>query len=110
MEDCVFCKIVESKLPAKIVHESDNILAFLDINPLADIHILIIPKIHISEVRDLTSEHGSLLVEIYQAANKLVEENNLKDNFYRILVSGGKAQDVPHLHFHLLGGQWNKQI
>ncbi len=110
MQDCIFCKIVRRELPAKIVHESDNVLAFLDIHPLADIHILIIPKKHIGEISELTAEHGSLLTEIYQIVNILVDENNLKNNAYRVLVSGGKAQDVPHLHFHLLGGNLKKMV
>jgi len=110
MNDCLFCKIIKRKLPAKIVYETNSVIAFLDINPLADIHILIIPKKHIGEFGELTAEHGSLLVEIYQTANKLVEEYNLKDDFYRLLVSGGKAQDIPHLHFHFLGGKWKKII
>jgi len=110
MEDCIFCQIINKKLPAKIVFESDNIIAFPDINPSADIHILIVPKKHIEVIGDIKEEDGQLLVKIYQAVNQLVDENNLKDDLYRVTVNGGKAQHVPHLHFHLLGGQWKKMV
>ncbi|MBI3103426.1 HIT domain-containing protein [Candidatus Daviesbacteria bacterium] len=108
--DCLFCKIINRAIPANIVYETDKLIAFSDINPSADIHILIVPKEHISGVHDLTDYQAGLLAKIYTAANKLVKKNNLEDNAYRIVVNGGRAQHVPHLHFHLLGGQWKKMI
>lgn len=108
--DCLFCKIVKREIPSNIVHETDNLVAFSDINPSADIHLLIVPKMHIGGVGDVTEEHSKLLAEIYATVNKLVADNNLKDNLYRVVVNGGKAQHVPHLHFHFLGGQWKKFI
>lgn len=110
MEDCIFCQIVAKKIPAKFIFESDTIVAFPDINPSAETHILIVPKKHIPGMKDLTDSDGVLLSEVYSIANKLVKENNLEDNAYRIVVNGGKAQHVPHLHFHLLGGKWYKFI
>ncbi len=110
MNDCIFCKIVKKELPAKILYESDHIIAFPDINPSADIHIIIIPKKHINEVLSLGTEHADLLVEIYQVVKKLVGEFYLTDKLYRIVVNGGKAQHVPHLHFHLLGGTIRKMV
>ncbi len=85
-------------------------MVFPDINPAADIHLLIIPKQHIAGVQDLTAEHGSLLAEIYTVVSKLVKQYNLDNNLYRVVVNGGKAQHVPHLHFHLLGGSWKKMV
>lgn len=85
-------------------------VAFPDIHPSADIHILIVPKQHIGGIKDLTREHGELLVEIYQTAAKLAAENNLEDDLYRVVVNGGRAQHVPHLHFHFLGGNWKKMV
>lgn len=108
MEDCIFCQIVAKKIPAKIIKETDRLLAFHDISQEYDVHILIIPKEHINGVQDLTQNHGSILAEIYQMANRLVKEYNLEDDLYRIRVNGGKAQHVPHIHFHLLGGQFKK--
>ncbi len=110
MQDCIFCQIIERKLPAKIVFESDTIIAFPDINPSADIHLLIVPKKHISGIGNIAKEHGDLLVEVYSVVTKLVVENNLTDDLYRVTVNGGKAQHVPHLHFHLLGGNWKKMV
>ncbi len=108
MEDCIFCKIVNNKIPAKLLFESENVIAFDDINPSAEKHIIIIPKAHVAGIHD-AKDNGQLLAEIYQASEKLVDDNNLRDGLYRVLVNGGKAQHVPHLHFHLLGGKWHKK-
>ncbi len=110
MDDCIFCKIVKKEIPAKILYESDNIIAFPDINPSADTHIIIIPKEHIKEVLSLGTEHADLLVEIYQTVRELVIENNLTDKLYRVVVNGGQAQHILHLHFHLLGGKIRKMV
>jgi len=110
MDDCIFCKIVRKQLPAKLIFESDNLVAFPDINPSADIHILIVPKEHMGGIKDLGTKHGELLSEVYQTVNKLVAEKKLENNLYRVVVNGGKAQHVPHLHFHLLGGSWKKMV
>ncbi len=110
MDNCIFCKIINKEIPKEFVFESGNLVAFLDINPSADVHILIVPKKHISGVEDLNESHGALLSEIYKAISQLVTENNLEDNLYRVVVNGGKAQHVPHLHFHLLGGNWKKMV
>lgn len=104
--DCLFCQIIDKKIPAEIVKESENLLAFPDINPETQVHILIVPKRHIGAIGDLKAEHGPLLVEIYQMANDLVREYNLTNSKYRVRVNGGKAQHVPHIHFHLLGGEY----
>lgn len=108
--ECIFCQIVKKEIPKELKYESDQIVAFDDINPAADLHILIVPKQHIKGVENLTKDHGELLTEIYQVVNELVIKNNLQDGLYRVVVNGGKAQHVPHLHFHLLGGQWKKAI
>lgn len=110
MDDCIFCKIIKKELPAKYVYESPTLVAFPDINPSADIHLLIVPIEHIDKIADVSKNHGDLLGEIMEVANKLVIENNLTDSAYRIVVNGGKAQHVPHLHFHLLGGNLKKLV
>ena len=104
MKDCIFCKIINKEIPKKFDYESDNLVVFPDINPAAQIHLLIIPKQHINVFTDLQKEHGDLLVEVFQVAKQLVSEYNLSENLYRVTVNGGKAQHVPHLHFHFLGG------
>ncbi len=110
MNDCIFCKIINKEIPKEFIFESNALVVFPDINPSADIHILIVPKEHMGGMSDLKDEHGGLLSEIYQVINKLVSENGLANDSYRVVVNGGKAQHVPHLHFHLLGGQWKKLV
>ena len=110
MKKCLFCQIIKGEVPAQIVYQSDNIIIFPDISPSADVHLLIVPKEHIETFHDLDSKHGKMLSEIYQVASKLIKDNNLENNSYRVVVNGGKAQHIKHLHFHLLGGKWKKQI
>ena len=110
MNDCIFCKIIRKEIPSNIVYESEDIIAFPDINPAADTHILIVPKKHLDGVQDLNKEDGNLLADIFSVVNKLVTEYNLAKLAYRVSVNGGKAQHVPHLHFHLLGGNLKKTV
>lgn len=110
MNDCLFCKIINKEIPKEFTYESDSLVAFPDINPSADIHILIVPKKHISSIVDITKEYGSLLFEVYEVVKRLVVENNLENDSYRVVVNGGKAQHIPHLHFHLLGGNWKRMV
>lgn len=110
MDDCIFCKIIRKEIPKEFIFESDTLVAFPDINPSADVHILVIPKEHIGGIQDLNGSRSGLLAEVYEVVNKLVADNNLRNGAYRVVVNGGKAQHVPHLHFHLLGGQWKKFV
>lgn len=107
--DCIFCKIIKGDIPKEFTYQSDTLVVFPDINPSADLHLLIVPKKHIGGIEEI-GNNAQLLSDIYQSVNKLVLENNLTDDLYRVVVNGGKAQHVPHLHFHLLGGQWKKFI
>jgi histidine triad (HIT) family protein len=109
VKDCIFCKINNRELPAKFVYESENIMAFADIHPKAEVHILIVPKEHIKSIRDIKGKE-KLLAEVYEVIDKLVEQNNLHEDSYRVVVNGGKSQIVPHLHFHLLGKKWYKFV
>ena len=106
MEDCIFCKIVNGEIPSNKVYEDDNILAFNDINPMAPVHILVIPKMHIESANEITEEDELLIGKIFTVIKKLAKENNL-DNGYRIVTNCGEdgCQAVKHLHFHLLGGR-----
>lgn len=108
--DCIFCKIINKEIPKDFNYESEDLVVFPDINPAADIHLLIVPKKHIKGIGEMGEKDGNLLGEVYATVNKLVAENNLSDDLYRVVVNGGKAQHVPHLHFHLLGGQWTKIV
>lgn len=108
--DCIFCKIISKEIPKDFNYESDSLVVFPDTNPSADLHLLIVPKMHIKGIREIDKEHTGLLSEVYAVANKLVDENHLTEDSYRVVVNGGKAQHIPHLHFHLLGGQWKKMV
>jgi histidine triad (HIT) family protein len=107
----IFSKIINKEIPAEIVFESENILAFKDINPQAPVHILIIPKTEIPKVTNLNGkEHASLLGEMIDAANKLAKENGIDESGFRLVLNCGDngGQEVYHLHLHLLGGRQMK--
>lgn len=107
MEDCIFCKIIKREIPADIVYEDEQIIAFKDINPVAPIHILVIPKKHISSLAQLEIKDENLIGKIYTIINKIAEEQGVKEKGYRVIVNCGKdgGQEVGHLHFHLLAGK-----
>ncbi len=107
MTDCLFCKMVNGEIPAEIVYEDDEILAFKDINPIAPIHVLIIPKSHISSLNELTEENADIIGKIALRAQLIAEELGIKDKGYRIINNIGDdgGQTVKHLHFHLVGGK-----
>ena len=106
MEDCIFCKIIKGEIPSNKVYEDDEILAFKDINPMAPVHILVIPKKHIESADEISEEDELLIGKIFTVIKRLAKENNL-DNGYRIVNNCGEdgGQAVKHLHFHLLGGR-----
>jgi len=107
----IFSKIINKEIPADIVFESENILAFKDINPQAPVHILIIPKIEIPKVTDLNGkEHAALLGEMIDAANKLAKDMGITEEGFRLVFNCGDSggQEVYHLHLHLLGGRQMK--
>lgn len=105
MEDCIFCRIVEKKLPADIVYEDDRVIAFRDISPKAPVHVLIIPKKHINPKDDMGRE--DVLPEMYVAAQKIAVQEGIGERGYRLIANVGpeSGQEVDHLHFHLLGGK-----
>lgn len=107
--ECLFCKIAAKKIPAEILFEDDQVLAFKDIRPQAPAHVLVIPKIHIPRFADLKPEHSKAVMAIHQAAVKLAEQMGLteENKGFRVVVNNGPAagQEVYHLHYHLLGGR-----
>lgn len=107
MEDCLFCKIIKGQIPADKVYEDEEILAFHDINPAAPIHILVIPKKHITSLAYMTKEDEAIIGRIYGVINQIAEEKGFKQDGYRVIVNCGKngGQEVMHLHFHILGGR-----
>ncbi len=105
--DCLFCKISEGTIPAKIVFENDRIVAFEDINPQAPTHIQIVPRKHIPTTLDVAADDRELMGEIIQTAANLARERGFAEEGYRIALNTNPAagQSVYHLHFHLLGGR-----
>lgn len=111
MSDCVFCLIAEKKIPSQIVYEDDDILAFKDINPEAPVHILIIPKKHISSLLELSGEDFTIVSRVYGVIKDLAKKFGVHENGFRVVTNCGRdgGQTVNHLHFHMLGGrefQW----
>jgi histidine triad (HIT) family protein len=107
VQDCLFCDIVAGDQEADVVHTSDHVIAFRDINPQAPVHIVIIPKDHIESARMLRDKHGDVLAEIFSAAAHLARANEVDRTGWRVVTNVGPdaGQSVHHLHFHLLGGR-----
>lgn len=104
---CIFCKIGSKEIPSQTVFENENILAFKDLNPQAPVHILVIPKKHISSINEINSENSFIVAEIFEAINKIVENEGIKESGYRVISNCGEdgCQSVEHLHFHIVGGK-----
>lgn len=107
MSDCLFCRIIRREIPATIVHEDDQILAFKDIFPQAPVHILLVPKLHCDGLNDMTPEALEVVPRIMEIAAKLAQEQGLAQSGWRLIANCGEhaGQTVFHLHFHLLGGK-----
>lgn len=105
MSDCIFCKIVEGKIPAKKVFEDEDILAFNDINPARPVHVLVIPKKHITSLATVAAEDTPVLGKMLATANGIATEQGSPDGF-RVIINTGRVgnQEVPHLHIHIVGG------
>lgn len=105
--DCIFCKIVAKEIPAKVVWENEQILAFEDIAPSAPVHVLVIPKKHIQSLYHVTMEDQVLMGEIMTSFSMLADKLGVGEKGFRVQTNIGKdgGQLVPHLHFHLLGGR-----
>ncbi len=107
MDKCLFCRIRDGEIPCDKVYEDEKVLAFKDINPVAPVHILIIPKKHIDNVNDLNEQNAGVLADIHLAASRIAREQGLTDKGYRLITNcgSGAGQTVMHLHYHLLGGR-----
>lgn len=104
-ENCLFCKIARGEIPCKKVYEDAEILVFHDIHPVAPVHFLLIPKLHLSSLLDAGNEHAALLGKMLLLAPQLAREHGLENGFRTVINSGvGGGQEVFHLHLHVLGG------
>jgi len=108
MEDCIFCKIANKEVPAKILYEDEWVIAFPDIHPITPVHILVIPRKHIESINDLTDneENEKIMGRLIMAAREIAFNENIAEDGYKLLIRTGKdgGQEVPHIHLHLLGG------
>jgi histidine triad (HIT) family protein len=105
--DCIFCQIASGKIPADIVHQDKEIIAFRDIKPLAPIHLIIIPRKHVPSLDQMKEGDAALLGRMVDIASKLAKNEGVAEKGYRLAINCGKegGQLVPHLHMHLLGGR-----
>jgi len=106
-EECIFCRIVAGEAPSDIVYQDEGFLAFRDISPQAPTHVLIIPKIHVTSLAELTEGQQELAGRLIMIAKNLAEKEGLAEKGYRLVINCGSegGQVVPHLHLHLIGGR-----
>ena len=105
MSDCLFCKIAEGQIPSNKVYEDEVCFAFYDIDPQAPTHFLVIPKMHISSVAEVSEDNAAVVAHIFAVISKVTQELGLES--YRVVSNIGEqaGQSVPHLHFHVLSGR-----
>lgn len=104
--DCLFCKIAKGEIPSNKVYEDEDMLAFYDINPMAKVHVLVIPKVHIENVDAVTADNACVVAKIFARMGDIAKKAGIT-NGYRVISNCGAdaKQSVMHLHFHILGGQ-----
>ena len=105
--DCIFCQIIAGEIPADILYQDEVVIAFRDINPVAPVHLLFIPKKHIPSLTHLSKAELSLIGDMVNTANQLAKREGISKSGYRLAISCGEqgGQEVPHLHMHLVGGR-----
>jgi histidine triad (HIT) family protein len=104
---CLFCRVVAREAPAEILHETEHVLAFRDIRPVAPVHILLIPTEHVTDLRELQDRHAGTVLDLMKAAVHLARTEKVDESGWRLVTNAGPdaGQSVFHLHFHLLGGR-----
>lgn len=107
MDNCLFCKIIKGEIPTTKIYEDDEILAFRDIEPMAPIHILVIPKKHINSLAQLEPQDEGLIGKINGVIARIAQQEGVSETGFRVVTNIGEdgGQTVKHLHFHLLGGK-----
>lgn len=105
--DCLFCKVIAGEIPCDKVYESENLLAFRDISPVADQHVLVIPKKHVASAIDLDDSDSKWLGELHISIGKIADKLGLRENGFRLISNIGRhgGQSVAHLHYHIIGGK-----
>jgi len=105
--DCIFCKIIAGQIPSDVVYTDNKVIAFRGINPLAPVHLLIIPREHITTLNDISEQETMLMGHMLQVARQLAKQHGIATKGYRVVINCGPqgGQVVQHLHMHLLGGR-----
>jgi histidine triad (HIT) family protein len=105
--DCIFCKIIAGQIPSNVVYTDGKVVAFRDINPMAPVHLLIVPREHIVSLNELTENQAVLVAHMVQVAKQLAKQQGIATKGYRVVINNGPqgGQVVQHLHMHLLGGR-----
>ena len=107
MSDCIFCKIANGEIPTDTVYENELVRAFRDADPQAPTHVLVVPKVHVQSVSQLTQEDSKLMLAMLDAVQAVVKSEGIEEAGYRLVANTGEqgGQSVPHLHIHVLGGR-----
>ena len=104
-DNCIFCKIARGEIPSKKVYEDDELFAFHDIHPVAPVHFMLIPKLHLASLAEVDESHAALLGRMLMVAPRLAREQGLHNGFRTVINTGeGGGQEVFHLHIHIIGG------
>jgi len=105
--DCIFCKIANKQIDSDIVFEDEDFVVFKDINPVADIHLLIIPRIHVESLMEIDRLDASKIKNMFIIINKMADEFGISSKGFRVVTNIGESacQSVRHLHFHIIGGR-----
>lgn len=107
VDTCIFCKIAAGEMGTEFVVESENVVAFNDIQPQSPVHVLVIPKVHVDSVHDLGTDHDGVWQEMLDVAQEVATKTGIDESGYRLVTNAGpdSGQEVPHLHVHVLGGR-----
>lgn len=105
--DCLFCKIIAGEIPSDAVLDREDVYAFRDIAPAAPVHVLVVPKDHVGDVRDVRAEHGPLIARMIETATEIARAEGIEESGYRLVFNVGPdaGQTIFHLHCHLVGGK-----
>ncbi len=106
-QNCIFCRIISKKIPARIVHEDEHAIAFEDLNPQAPVHTLIVPKEHIADIHSISSDQKETIGHLFFVAKMIASRKSLEKSGYRMVINNGRdaGQTVFHIHLHLLSGR-----
>ncbi|MGK0467994.1 histidine triad nucleotide-binding protein [Clostridium sp.] len=110
MDDCIFCKIIKKQILCELIYEDESVIGFKDISPKAPVHVIIIPRVHISNINDISEDESGVIGHIFIVAKKIAKDLGISETGYRIVSNCGEngGQSVQHIHFHLLGGRMLK--